>query len=173
MFHSVGCVVCHSPRDDSGKEITHEGVVELGHLPAKSSLASLGDFLLQPARIRPSGRMPDMKLTPVEAKAVASYLLGKADVKAVALDPQEKLVALGKEQFQRLNCVACHKLGDIPAAKPVGTLEGSDTTRGWNGTSVVFFAVGSGPCPGTPVGIWYNRSVATLPPWSSSLPTLT
>ena len=44
---------------------------------------------------------------------------------------------------------------------------------GLNGTSVVFFAVGSGPCPGTPVGIWYNRSVATLPPWSSSLPTLT
>ncbi len=130
VFHSVGCVVCHSPRDDTGKELTHEGVVELGHLPAKYSLTSLGDFILQPTRIRPSGRMPDMKLTPIESKSVASYLLGKADVKAVALEPQEKLVALGKEQFQRLNCAACHKVGDIPAAKPVGMLEGSDVTRG-------------------------------------------
>ena len=130
LFHSVGCVVCHSPRDDNGVETTHEGVVELGHIPAKYSLASLGDFLLQPSRVRPSGRMPDMKLIPAEAKAVASYLLGKADVKAVAFEPQEKLVALGKEQFQRLNCVACHKLGDVPAAKSVGTLEGADVTRG-------------------------------------------
>ncbi|MBA4190216.1 MAG: hypothetical protein C0467_19700 [Planctomycetaceae bacterium] len=130
LFHSVGCVTCHSPRDDAGKELVREGVVELGHLPAKYSLASLGDFLLQPARIRPSGRMPDMKLTPPEARAVASYLIGKADAKVVALEPQEKLVAIGKEHFQRLNCAACHKVGDIPAAKPVGSLEGADATRG-------------------------------------------
>ena len=44
--------------------------------------------------------------------------------------------------------------------------------RGRNGTSVVVFAGRSGPCPGTPVGIWDNRSVAALPPWSSRLPTL-
>ena len=130
LFHSVGCVACHSPRDEGGKEIAHEGVVELKHVPAKYSLASLGDFLVQPARVRPSGRMPDMKLTPVEAVAVASYLLGKADTKAAALRPKEKLVALGKEHFQRLNCAACHKLGDAPAPKPLRALEGADVSRG-------------------------------------------
>jgi mono/diheme cytochrome c family protein len=130
LFHTVGCIACHAPRDDAGKQIAREGVVELAHLPAKYNLASLSEFLFQPTRARPSGRMPDMKLTPVEAKAIAGYLLGKADTKAASLQPQEKLIALGKEHFQRLNCAACHQLEGVPAAKPVGTLEGSDVTRG-------------------------------------------
>ncbi|MCE9529936.1 MAG: hypothetical protein K8T89_02160 [Planctomycetes bacterium] len=130
LFHSVGCVACHSPRDDGGKELSHNGVIELGHVPSKFSPASLSDFLFQPTRVRPSGRMPDMKLTPVEANAIAGYLLGGTIAKVEPLQPQEKLVALGKEHFQRLNCAACHKFDDIPASKPVGTLEGSNATRG-------------------------------------------
>jgi mono/diheme cytochrome c family protein len=130
LFHAVGCVACHSPRDDAGKEVLREGVVELDHVRGKYGLASLSDFLFQPARVRPSGRMPDMKLTPAEAKAVASYLLGKGETKATTLQPQEKLAAAGKEHFQRLNCAACHKLGAIPAAKPIGELATTDATRG-------------------------------------------
>lgn len=129
LFHTVGCVACHSPRE-GGKEVSPDGVVELGHVGGKYSVASLGEFLFQPTRVRPSGRMPDMKLTPAEAKAVASYLLGNGEAKAAAFQPQEKLVALGKEQFQRLNCAACHTVGNIPAAKPVGELATSDTSRG-------------------------------------------
>ncbi len=130
LFHTVGCVACHSPRDDAGKEVLREGVVELGHVGGKYSPAALGEFLHQPARVRPSGRMPDMRLSPTEAKAVASYLMRKGEAKVVPLQPQEKLVAAGKEHFQRLNCAACHKLGDTPAAKPVGELTTSDITRG-------------------------------------------
>ena len=130
LFHSVGCVACHSPRDVTGKEVTHDGVVELGHVGAKYSPASLSDFLFQPTRVRPSGRMPDMKLTPAEANAVASYLLGKGDAEVTPFQPQEKLVSLGKEHFRRLNCSACHNLGEIPAAKPVSELETSDATHG-------------------------------------------
>lgn len=147
LFHSIGCVVCHSPRDVGGKEITRDGVVELSHVPAKYSLTSLSDFLLQPTRVRPSGRMPDMKLTPVEARAIASYLLGKADTKAAALEPQEKLVALGKEHFQRLNCAACHKLSDVPAAKSFRALEGAVVSRGC-------LSAAKGKAP------WFNLSVA-------------
>jgi mono/diheme cytochrome c family protein len=130
LFHTVGCVACHSPRDESGKELTHEGVVELGHVPSKYSPASLSEFLFQPARVRPSGRMPDMKLTPAEAKAIAAYLLGKADKPEPPLQTKDELVALGKKQFQQLNCAACHKLGAIPAAAPAADLRGSDTSRG-------------------------------------------
>lgn len=130
LFHTVGCVACHSPRDDAGNEVLREGVVELGHVGGKYSPAALAEFLHQPARVRPSGRMPDMKLTPAEAKAVASYLVGKSDAKVALLKPQEKMVAAGKEHFQRLNCAACHKLGDIPVAKPVGELATSDANRG-------------------------------------------
>ncbi|CAN5382722.1 c-type cytochrome [soil metagenome] len=131
LFHSVGCVTCHAPRDAAAEnEITKESVIDLDHVPEKYSLTSLGEFLAQPTRVRPSGRMPDMKLTPVEAKAIANYLLGKTAPKPRAFQTEEKLVALGKEQFQRLNCASCHKLGDIPAAKPIGGLKTSDLTRG-------------------------------------------
>jgi len=130
LFHTVGCIACHSPRDDSGKESTQVGAVALGHIPTKYSLASLTEFLHEPLRVRPSGRMPDMKLTQLEAKALAGYLLGKADTSAKSLEPQAKLVTLGKEYFQRHNCAACHKLDDIPAAAPVAELQASNSTRG-------------------------------------------
>ena len=130
LFHTVGCIACHSPRDESGKELTREGVVELGHIPAKYSLVSMGEFLFQPTRVRPSGRMPDMKLTPVEAKAIACYLLGKADTTTKPLQPRDELVTLGKKYFQQLNCAACHKLGNIPAAPVVGDLQDANLERG-------------------------------------------
>ena len=130
LFHSVGCVSCHAPRDEKGKEIPREGALELGYVPVKYALAPLAEFLHQPTRVRPSGRMPDMKLTTVEAKQVASYLLGATDAKPVAFKPDEKLAAQGREHFRRLNCAACHKLGDIPAAKPIVALETEDLARG-------------------------------------------
>ena len=71
-----------------------------------------------------------MKLTPVEANAIASYLLGTARPTTAALEPQAQLVALGQKYFQQFNCAACHKLGDIPAAATVGALSGANSTRG-------------------------------------------
>jgi mono/diheme cytochrome c family protein len=130
LFHTIGCIACHSPRDESGKETMQEGAITLAQIPAKYSLASLAEFLHEPLRVRPSGRMPDMKLTQVEAKALASYLLGQADQSAKPLQPKENLVALGKEQFQKRNCAACHQLGDIPAAAPIVALPTADATRG-------------------------------------------
>ncbi len=130
LFHTVGCVACHSPRDDGGKEIAREGVVALSHLPTKYSSTSLAEFLLEPMRVRPSGRMPDMRLTPIEAKGLASFLIGRADATAGAMPPRPDLVALGKEHFHKLNCAACHKLGDIPAAAPVVALPAANSARG-------------------------------------------
>lgn len=130
LFHSVGCVTCHAPRDDAGKELPRDGAIGLSHAPAKYSAAALAEFLFQPHRVRPSGRMPDMKLTPTEAKAVAGYLLGATDAKPAAFQSDAKLAALGKQHFERLNCASCHKLGDLPAAKPIAALDGADLTKG-------------------------------------------
>lgn len=130
LFHTIGCVACHSPRDDSGKETTREGVVGLDHVPAKYSLASLGEFLANPGRVRPSGRMPDMKLTPTEAKSLSEFLIGKTDATSKALSPQETLAELGKKHFRQLNCAACHKLGEIPAAPRVKDLQEANLDRG-------------------------------------------
>ena len=151
LYHSVGCVACHGPRDAVGEtplvknsdaEVDDEGkkldekkeikpiAIGLGHIAAKYSVKSLGEFLFQPLRIRPSGRMPDMKLTPTESLAIAGYLIGEQPKQATSLRPQEQMVSLGKKYFQELNCAACHSLNNIPAAPFIGSLRNADLSRG-------------------------------------------
>lgn len=149
LFHSVGCVACHGPKeappevkkrndvedeDDApavaAKKAIKPVVVPLGHLAAKYSVSSLSEFLFQPLRVRSSGRMPDMKLTPAESLAIAGYLIGEQPAPPVALDPQAQLVALGKQHFQTLNCAACHALQGMTAAPRIGSLKTADLSRG-------------------------------------------
>ena len=151
LYHSVGCVACHGPReaigetplatksdaevDDEDKKLDEKKeikpiAISLGHVAAKYSVKSLGEFLFQPLRVRPSGRMPDMKLTPTESLAVASYLIGDQSKQSAALRPQESMVSLGEKYFQELNCAACHSLKNIPAAPLIGSLKNAELSHG-------------------------------------------
>ena len=131
LYHSVGCVACHGPRaaidgtplvtkkenetdDDDDQNLTASKTfkpiaIPLEQVPAKYSLKSLGEFLFQPLKVRSSGRMPDLKLTPAESLAIAEYLIGEPHQPATALVPQEPLVAKGKKIFPgtELCCVSC------------------------------------------------------------------
>ena len=75
LFHSRGCAACHSPRDDKGTELLAKTSVALGALDRKYSFKSLVEFLRQPHASRPSGRMPDLRLTGRELERIAHYLL--------------------------------------------------------------------------------------------------
>ncbi len=152
LYHSVGCVACHGPKeaitdspqvkkrndeddDDEDKKLNEKRTVKptavpLGHVAAKYSEKSLSEFLFQPLRVRTSGRMPDMKLTPAESLAIAGYLVGEQSQNAKVVVPQPSLVALGKKYFQELNCTACHSLPGIAAAPPIGSLRNADLSRG-------------------------------------------
>ncbi len=152
LYHTVGCVACHGPReaiadarqvenrggeddDDEAKKPTAQSTVKpiavpLGHVAAKYSATSLGEFLFQPLRVRNAGRMPDMKLTPAESLAIAGYLIGEKPRTGEALVPWASLVALGKKYFQELNCAACHALPAMAAAPLVGSLRNADLSRG-------------------------------------------
>jgi mono/diheme cytochrome c family protein len=149
LFHSVGCVACHGPKevlveatpvekqdeDDEDRPVIPKPTfkpiaISLGHIAGKYSPKSLSEFLFQPLRVRSTGRMPDMKLTPAESQAIAQYLTGGMPQQHVALVPQESLVAKGKRHFQELNCAACHTLSGIPTAAPVLSLKGADLSRG-------------------------------------------
>jgi len=151
LYHSVGCVACHGPweaiedthrtekrndeeedEDENTKRIKaiKPIAVPLGHVAAKYSAKSLGEFLFQPLRVRSSGRMPDMKLTPAESLAIASYLVAEQPKSGNSLVLQEALVAKGKKYFQELNCAACHSLPGMAAAPLVGSLKNADLSRG-------------------------------------------
>ncbi len=75
LFHSRGCAACHSPRDEKGAELLAKTSVPLGALEKKYSFKSLVDFLRQPHASRPSGRMPDLRLSGQDIERIAHYLL--------------------------------------------------------------------------------------------------
>ncbi len=75
LFHSVGCVACHSPRGPDDSEILPATSVPLGALEKKYSHESLTRFLQRPHSTRPSGRMPDLRLPGKEIEQIANFLL--------------------------------------------------------------------------------------------------
>lgn len=119
LFHTVGCVACHSPRDDGQREVLTESSVPLGAAHLKYNLDGLVSFLENPLEIRPSGRMPKMQLTHWEAVDVASYLLShpQDDVAVQPFELDRELVTKGKARFDQLGCRQCHQV-DSADAKP-------------------------------------------------------
>lgn len=121
-FHSLGCVACHPPRDQAGKEIAPEGYMSLSHVSEKYQPRALAAFLYEPLKVRPGGRMPDMNLNQYDAEALAAYLMAgkKADAEPKAV-PQ--LAEQGAKHFRTYNCVSCHQVDDeikapLPATAP-------------------------------------------------------
>ena len=126
-FHEIGCVACHSPRDEAGKELTQDGVISLTHLPGKHQAGALADFLLNPLKVRPSGRMPDMNLSTKEAADLAAYLekgVGAND--AVILKDR---VSEGRENFLKFHCNSCHEV-EGPSVKTGPALAEMDFSNG-------------------------------------------
>jgi mono/diheme cytochrome c family protein len=84
LYHTVGCVQCHAPLElpanPAGNAKTEfeqlqQTSVPLGPLASKYSVNELAAFLKDPLKTRPAGRMPSLKLSDLEARAVAMYLL--------------------------------------------------------------------------------------------------
>lgn len=75
LFHEVGCVACHAPRRDGADALKAQSVPLPARLEDKYTFAALTHFLRRPLDVRPSGRMPDMKLTGREADDISHYLL--------------------------------------------------------------------------------------------------
>ena len=88
LFHSIGCVACHKPYRESTIDYDPDihgprvPLLEYGQLEKKYSISGLASFLSNPLKYRPSGRMPNFKLSPQEANDIASYLV--RDIEAPA-----------------------------------------------------------------------------------------
>ena len=118
LFHSVGCVACHSPRKEDGSEEIPNASVPLGNPAAKYSLRGLTGFLENPHSVRPSGRMPNLKLDHWEAVDIASYLLNsplqrKLDQDYSGFEIDSAMVTVGKNHFRELGCNQCHQLDGV------------------------------------------------------------
>lgn len=107
-FQSVGCVACHSPRDESSIENFLEGSTPLGDLSRKYNVSGLTQFLEDPQAARPSGHMPNMQLAHREAIDISNYLLQSAKKSDEFWEPNSELVKQGEEIFIANNCAKCH-----------------------------------------------------------------
>ncbi len=79
LYHEVGCVACHNPQQPAA---TLASSAPLPAMSEKWTLERLRGFLRDPLVTRPSGRMPAVPLTEVEASDIAQYLL--RDIKVPA-----------------------------------------------------------------------------------------
>ncbi len=112
LFHSVGCVACHSPRNDMAIEQPLDDSIPLGDLANKYDTKALAAFLENPHVARPSGRMPNMQLTHPEALDLSRYLLQSndsgEDSSTSSWEIDATLAGKGKQLFTELRCVNCH-----------------------------------------------------------------
>ncbi len=168
LYHEIGCVACHAvdadfqltkttPSDLERKieslglepdELEEMGLVvpkpvqpvPMSDVARKYTLRSMSMFLIAPHLVRPSGRMPSLKLQPHEAADIAAYLLRDFislklsllnDVTANASSDAD-LIARGKKFFEQLACVNCHAQPGIAPrfAKPLMELDVSRNDRG-------------------------------------------
>lgn len=146
LYHEIGCVACHAPREPApalftGTAAPTDPATEayvlnqiakrsepLSDLAAQFTVGQLTQFLLNPVRVRPGGRMPSLNLIQPEAEAIAAYLcswpvtnevLRAAEAQSgtempFTLNPAE--AREGRKQFVALGCAACHELGAPHAA---------------------------------------------------------
>ncbi len=126
LFHSVGCVACHSPRNDDGSERLPNSSVPLGSLEDKYNIAGLVDLIENPLAVRPSGRMPNMRLTHWEARDIAHYLLSTTTAAsepngetkpAESFRLDSALAEQGQRRFVQLGCSQCHAVAEAKAER--------------------------------------------------------
>ena len=85
LFLEVGCMACH----DAGGE-------DLEYVRNKYQPEALADFLFQPLKVRPSGRMPDFHLSRREARQLSAYLMGSTSI-------EPKTVSVNKTREKALS----------------------------------------------------------------------
>ena len=156
LYHQIGCVACHaadadyetveikpSPLDQLLEQLDPQELAEMG-LAAKARrdridpaaaicprnilAQSLTFFLLDPEKTRPAGRMPSLKLEPVEAADIAAYLLRRSKAEsptAIARSrskcyPRRPAVVCGTRV---LHCHVVSGINKRSAAKLLSNLE--------------------------------------------------
>ena len=119
LFQHVGCAACHAPTSDLKTAVP--SVPLPTNLAEKTTVEALSAFLMNPAAVRPGGRMPNLNLTAEEAVELSVYLL-----RDQLNNPQNKTVDLAhlagvKYTWYLVNKPFTAALEKVTPLKPKGT----------------------------------------------------
>ena len=122
LFHTIGCVACHEP-EATARTSEKPSVlsVPLPSIEKKYALMSLIDFIRDPLKHRPDGRMPRTEMEEQDAMDLAGYLLsfegsdGSVAAGIPKFTPDPSKAEQGRQIVETLRCAACH---DLPKANP-------------------------------------------------------
>ncbi len=137
LFHTLGCVACHSAFESAKAVfgvasmpdvVPKEDVPEAyGKLAGKWRPEALRDFLLDPRKVHPTGRMPSMGLNEEQADFLTRYLIAQWDKAAggkphaqptkFIVDPAR--AQLGKASFASRGCASCHEMWGGGVGDPI------------------------------------------------------
>jgi len=108
-FHELGCIACHDPAGDEGKE---DGMdrVPLNNVASKYLPGQLVAFLKKPEAYHPFTAMPNFQFSDAEAESLAAFLRSESDGKQTKLDYEfpKGDAARGAEISESLQCGTCH-----------------------------------------------------------------
>lgn len=135
LYREIGCAMCH-PADPRQEETsaatagTHGwNVLSFPDLAAKYPSGALIEFLLNPLKLRPDGRMPGLRLSREEAADLAAYLTRydvETEEETVAFTVATERVAAGHRVFGVMGCANCHARAEAAEkcmAKPLPDLD--------------------------------------------------
>ena len=130
LYEKLHCVACHVAPDASE---TSPGKISQKGVRSKFSPGALTAFLRKPSDHYAWIRMPDFKLTALEATQLAAYLESVADQPSTATPPTDESILLkGKSLVANSGCLNCHTL-DLPntfRAKALADLKPESWTSG-------------------------------------------
>lgn len=109
-FRQLGCVACHAAPGEAAADAALGDRIPLAFVARKWRPLALVAFLQEPARHHPAVRMPDLRLSLDDARALASWLLSAP---GEALPEPTGDADRGRRTAQRLGCAICHAL-DVP-----------------------------------------------------------
>ena len=138
LFADLGCAACHLLPGEPA--FTNDTRVSMHHLAAKWRAEALPAFLRAPAAHFRWSRMPDFKLSPNEAEALAALLLERARLDSGGLAIERAATSApsgdarrGGELVSTLGCLKCHSLqqaADRFRAPALAALAKGNWTRG-------------------------------------------
>ncbi len=129
LFDSVGCRACHAIAPDEVATplgATKDWGPNLENVAQKESARFIYWWIKDPRGYNPKSRMPDLRLTDDEARAITSYLMSLSSppseervIDAATLeDPQ--LVKQGEALVRKYGCYGCHAINGMENESRIG-----------------------------------------------------